>query len=148
MYMPAERLGKAYNFEIPFKRPYRILTMFDNGAEVKLIERPQADAIRVALNHVRRCPCEISSSNGPDAGEENNDREESEPVSPGLTQPEPVTGEPVLAIEPTSPLSLSDKSTGREAVTSSSPMSTQLPTSRPTPAMLNSWNSHLRHPRR
>ena len=105
VYMPVEFLEKAYKFARPFKGPYRILTMFDSGAEVKLIEKLQADAIRVALNHVQRCPCEISSSNRPDAGEESNDGEESEPVSPGPIQPEPVTGEPVLLIKPTSPQS-------------------------------------------
>ena len=41
VFMPAERLGKSHKFARPFKGPYRILAMFKNGAEVKLIESPQ-----------------------------------------------------------------------------------------------------------
>ena len=44
VYMPVECLGKAYKFVRPFKGPYHILKMFDNGAEVKLIEKTQAEA--------------------------------------------------------------------------------------------------------
>ena len=50
VYMPAEHLGKAYKSARHFKGPYRILAMFDNGAEVKLIEKPKTHPIRVAQN--------------------------------------------------------------------------------------------------
>ena len=62
VYMPTERLGKAHKFARPFRGPYRIMNLFDNGAEVKLIEKPQAGTIRVALDRVRRCPYEIEST--------------------------------------------------------------------------------------
>ena len=60
--MPGEKRGKAYKLAKPFKGPYRILSLFDNGAEVQLVEKPQSGSIRVALNRVRRCPVEISTS--------------------------------------------------------------------------------------
>ena len=62
VYMPAEVRGKAYKFARPFRGPYRILRLFENGAEVRLIDKPKADSIRVALNRVRRCPPEITDS--------------------------------------------------------------------------------------
>ncbi len=54
VYMPAERLGKAHKFARPFRGPYRIIALFENGAQVNLVDRPQAASIRVALNRVRQ----------------------------------------------------------------------------------------------
>ena len=59
VYMPAAKCGKAHKFAKPFKGPYRIMELYYNGAEVKLIAKPQSDTIRVALNRVRRCPKEV-----------------------------------------------------------------------------------------
>ena len=69
VYMPAELRGKAYKFARPFRGPYHILRLFENGAEVRLIEKPKADSIRVALNRARRCPSEI-----PDSTNKNTDK--------------------------------------------------------------------------
>ena len=33
--------------------------MFANGAEIRLVDKPQSDTIRVALNRLRHCPSEI-----------------------------------------------------------------------------------------
>ena len=57
--MPAKTQGKAHKFSKPFKLPYRITALHENGAEVVLVEKPQAGVIRVALNRVRRCPTEL-----------------------------------------------------------------------------------------
>ena len=102
VYMPAERLGKAYKFARPFKGPYRILTMFDNGAEVKLIEKLQTHPIRVALNRVRRCPHEIPISDKPRTNERGKDCDELEPVSPKSIPPEPVTDDSAPVVKPPS----------------------------------------------
>ena len=59
LYSPAEKCGKAYKFARPFKRPYRVVKMFPNGAELPLIGEPTGPTIRVALNCLRRCPKEI-----------------------------------------------------------------------------------------
>ena len=37
VHMPADCPGKAYKFARPFKGPYRIVRLFANGAEVKLV---------------------------------------------------------------------------------------------------------------
>jgi len=39
--------------------PYRVLELYNNGANVKLISKPNDSPIRVALNQVRLCPDEI-----------------------------------------------------------------------------------------
>ena len=46
--------------------------MCENGAGVKLIDKPQSDTIRVALNQVRRCPVEIPDSGSPDEDSSSN----------------------------------------------------------------------------
>ena len=60
VYHPAERWGKAYKFSRPFVCPYRVLTLYPNGAEVKLVAKPASKSIRVALNRIRLCPKGIS----------------------------------------------------------------------------------------
>ena len=57
--MPAKRLGKAHKFARPFCGLYQIVAMYENGAEAKLIDKPQSDTIQVALNRVRHCPVEF-----------------------------------------------------------------------------------------
>ena len=37
VYMPSAKQGKAHKFARPFRGPYRILQLYDNGAEVKLM---------------------------------------------------------------------------------------------------------------
>ena len=64
VYMPAAKRAKAYKFAKPFAGPYRIVDVYNNGAEVQLISRPQSESIRVAFNHIRRCPNEIPGSDG------------------------------------------------------------------------------------
>ena len=59
VYSPAERSGKAYKFACPFKGPYRVVKMLPSVAELSLVGEPTGPTIRVALNHLRRCPKEI-----------------------------------------------------------------------------------------
>ena len=59
VYHPAEKRGKAYKFSRPFVGPYCVLTLYPNGAEVKLVAKPVSKSIHVALNRVRLCPNEI-----------------------------------------------------------------------------------------
>jgi len=59
VYTPAEKTGKAYKFACPYMGPYRVLELYNNGASVKLISKPNDSPIRVALNQVRLCLDEI-----------------------------------------------------------------------------------------
>ena len=73
VYMPAAGQGEAYKFAKKFQGPFRIITMYDNGVELKDINRSKH--IRVALNRVRRCPKEMK-----DVTEEIRDVEVSEEI--------------------------------------------------------------------
>ena len=42
--------------------PYRILKLYDNGADLRLISKPAAASIRVSLNQIRMCPKEMADS--------------------------------------------------------------------------------------
>ena len=66
VYTPSEKKGKAYKFACPYVGPYRVLEVYDNGARLKHIRKPNSQPIRVALNRVRLCPAEIrdTSSEG------------------------------------------------------------------------------------
>ena len=59
VYTPAKKSGAAYKFARPFVGPYRVLKRFDTGVEVRLVSKPFAKPIRVALSRVRMCPVEI-----------------------------------------------------------------------------------------
>ena len=42
--------------------PYRILKLYDNGADLRLISKPAAASICVSLNRIRMCPKEMADS--------------------------------------------------------------------------------------
>ena len=56
VYMPGDKVTKAYKFARPFHGPYRVLSVTKTGVTVYPIDRPQEEGIRVALNRIRRCP--------------------------------------------------------------------------------------------
>ena len=59
VYMPAAKYVKAYKLSRPFHGPYRIITLHNNGADVKSVDRPQDATIQVPLARLRVCPSEI-----------------------------------------------------------------------------------------
>ena len=71
VYMPAAKRGKAHKFARPFSGPYRVVELFNNGAEVNLIAKPKTANIRVAFNRIRRCPNEIPDCQNLDESEPN-----------------------------------------------------------------------------
>ena len=54
--MPAEKSGQAYKFAKPFRGPYRVEKTYENGADVRMVEKPGDKPIRVAFNRLRHCP--------------------------------------------------------------------------------------------
>ena len=64
MYMPAIKATKTHKFARPFEGPYRITAIYDNGADVRLVDQPSSNAIRVALDRLRHCPAQITSLEG------------------------------------------------------------------------------------
>ena len=59
LHVPAAKQGKAHKFARPFRGPYRVVELYENGADIRPVDRPRADVIRVALNRLRTCPTEI-----------------------------------------------------------------------------------------
>ena len=59
VYMPSARSGPAWKLSRPFHGPYRVVNVKENGVEVRPVDRPQSDLIRVSLNRVRKCPAEL-----------------------------------------------------------------------------------------
>ena len=59
LYVPSAKRGKAHKFARPFKGPYRILALYDNGADIRSIDHPREEPKRVSLNRLRRCPQEV-----------------------------------------------------------------------------------------
>ena len=43
-------------FSKPFEEPIRIISLYDNGANLKSIDKSKSKVIRVALNRMRKCP--------------------------------------------------------------------------------------------
>ena len=62
--MPAMKTGPLRKLSRPYKGPYRVISTYPNGVKVHPINQPRAEAIRVALNRVRRCPEEIQDCDG------------------------------------------------------------------------------------
>ena len=60
LYVPSAKQGKAHKFARPFRGPYRIINLYDNGADIRPVDRPQQATTRVSLNRLRKCPKEIS----------------------------------------------------------------------------------------
>ena len=66
LYEPAAKSSKAHKFARPYGGPYRIVCLYQNGAEIRPVDKPQRATIRVALNRLRQCPTEvIDYSSGP-----------------------------------------------------------------------------------
>ena len=49
-------------FSKPFEGPFRIVSLYDNGADLKSIDKSKSEVIRVALNRKRDRPKEIRFS--------------------------------------------------------------------------------------
>ncbi len=60
--MPARKTGQMRKLACPFEGPYRVVAVYPSGVDVRLVAKPRAQPIRIALNRVRRCPKEIRES--------------------------------------------------------------------------------------
>ena len=59
VYTSAKKVGTAYKYACPFVGPYRVLKLYHTEVEIRLISKPFAKPIRVALGRDRLCPAEI-----------------------------------------------------------------------------------------
>ena len=59
VYMPQSVSGQAWKLARPFYGPYRVISLTQTTAEVRLIDKPDSDSIFVALNRARLCYPEL-----------------------------------------------------------------------------------------
>ena len=92
VYMPSETSGKDRKLARPYHGPYRVISLTQTNAEVKLIERPTEPTIFVALNRLRKCYPE--QPNDCWLGKKKTLRKTPRPRSPGTdtSQPPPPQG--------------------------------------------------------
>ena len=57
--MPAKKTGHMRKLACPFQGPYRVLEVYTNGLDLRPVDKPGAQPIRVAMDRIRRCPSEI-----------------------------------------------------------------------------------------
>ena len=50
LYESAAKSSKAHKFARPFSGPHRIVCLYQNGADIRPVDKPQKAAIRVSLN--------------------------------------------------------------------------------------------------
>ena len=65
VFKPAAKSCKAYKFARPFHGPYRIVKLYDNGADIRPVDRPQEAPLRVPFDRLRVCPEEIPNESWP-----------------------------------------------------------------------------------
>ena len=59
LFKPSEKTGEARKLARPYHGPYRVTRLDTNTAHICRVDRPQEEAILVALGRLRRCPLEI-----------------------------------------------------------------------------------------
>ena len=62
LYKSSEKKGKAHKFARPFHGPYRVLEVTSNNANIRPVDKPDAEPILVALDRLRSCPEEIGDT--------------------------------------------------------------------------------------
>ena len=60
LHVPSAKQGKAHKFARPFKGPYHVLNLYDNGADIRLVDHPHQQPKRVTLNRLQKCPRQIA----------------------------------------------------------------------------------------
>ena len=65
VFKPAARSGKSYKFARPYHGPYRIVKLYDGGADVTVVDRPKDPSIRVPFERLRVCPNEVPDVSWP-----------------------------------------------------------------------------------
>ena len=59
LFITSMKQGKAHKFARPFRGPYRVVILYENGAHIRPLDRPEQSTTRVSLNRLRKCPDEI-----------------------------------------------------------------------------------------
>ena len=101
LHVPSAKRGKAHKFARPFKGPYRILALYENGADIRSIDHPREEPKRVSLNRLRKCPQEIASRDqDQDDCPEEPDTTNGSDDDDRLTREDETTEDPVTSVFP------------------------------------------------
>ena len=82
VYMPSELQGEEHKLKRPFHGPYRVLSITETNAEVRLVDSPTDDPIFVNLNRVRLCHPEQGESTW--SGEKKKRRKRNKKSTPAI----------------------------------------------------------------
>ena len=80
VFMPSANQNKAYKFARAFHGPYRVKEAMDTGVVVVPVDRPNQEPVRVAIDRVRRCPCQIDDTFWPSKKKEPETEADSQPT--------------------------------------------------------------------
>ena len=89
--VPLLKKGSAYKFARQFRGPYRVLQLYDNGADIRLVDKPNDPSFRVSLNRLRLCPKEIQSGMEQQKGGEKGEGQEETTASEVVIDESPNT---------------------------------------------------------
>ena len=59
LFKPADKTGPARKFARAYHGPFRVIEMDSNTAKIQPVDRPDEDAILVAVDRLRTCPTEV-----------------------------------------------------------------------------------------
>ena len=105
LFKPADKTGPARKFARAYHGPYRVLEMDTNTARIRPVDRPEDDAILVAVDRLRACPVEVRDVFWPAKKQQGKSKSgggsqrqkhctPSNPTTPEVTQREE-TGQPI-----------------------------------------------------
>ena len=67
LFKPADKTGPLRKFARPYHGPFRVVEMDVNTAKIRRVDRPEDDAILVAVDRLRHCPSEVPDAFWPPA---------------------------------------------------------------------------------
>ena len=67
LFKPADNTGPPRKFARPYHGPFRVVEMDVNTAKIRRVDRPDEDALLVAVDRLRYCPTEVPDAFWPPA---------------------------------------------------------------------------------
>ena len=80
LFKPVDKTGPLRKFARPYHGPFRVMEMDVNTARIRRIDKPEEDAILVALDRLRQCPSEVPDTFWPPAKPRGRKKKDTPPV--------------------------------------------------------------------
>ena len=94
LFKPAEKCGKTRKLARPYHGPYRVLELDTNTTRIRRVDRPQDDALLVALDRLRRCPVKVKDDFWPPDRRRKKSSQKKATVSSDTSPEDDLTEEP------------------------------------------------------